>query len=88
VPTPGGDAERHWIRGGDIIFRTGHIVMVADDRPNVLNNSTNFMIMHEWGGTSATDLTMFRRKSVRSPFTWWSNALTPNHHFGKVYIWA
>lgn len=78
------DADRHWIRGGDVFCTPGHVVMVAEDTPTLSNNG--FKIMHEWGGTSQTDVANFRRKSVRSPFSWWGIGLGAGR-FGKVFLW-
>jgi hypothetical protein len=79
------DQEHHWVRGADLIAGQGHIVMVAEDLPDMIA-STDFKIMHECGGDSSSDTTQFRRKSVRSPFSWYKNSLT-GLMIGKVYIW-
>jgi hypothetical protein len=86
VPRPLNDHDRHWVRGADIIQHPGHIVMVSEDIPAMLNDATDFKIMQESGSAVAGDITQFRRKSVRSPFSWW-NATHAGFTFGKVYIW-
>ncbi len=87
VPRPLNNADEHWVRGADLIQRPGHIVMVAEDVPTMLSNATNFMIMQESGGASTADTTQFRRKSIRSPFSWWSNTHA-GFSFGKPFIWV
>jgi hypothetical protein len=86
IPRPLNDQNQHWIRGTDIIQHPGHIVMVAEDNPTMLNDAVDFKIMQECGGAKASDTSQFRRKSVRSPFTWWS-ATHAGFNFGKVFIW-
>lgn len=86
VPRPLNDADRHWMRGGDLIQRPGHIVMVAEDLPTMLGDTTDFMIMQESGSSRATDTTQFRRKSTRNPFSWWRHSHL-GFNFGKLYIW-
>jgi hypothetical protein len=86
VPKPASTATFHWVRGADIIFKKGHIVFAAEDEPNILNNNISFLIMQECGGVNSNIFTVFRRKSVRSPFSWWGSSIG-SFTFGKVFIW-
>lgn len=98
---PQADITRHWMRQGDIIYSDGpgidHIVFVAEDRLNALNNNNTFHVFNEWGsdryrlanGNQApVDQTRFLRKALRMPFHYWRRDLTPNSfHIAKIYIW-
>jgi hypothetical protein len=99
VPRPANDAQRQWIRQGDLIARTGHIVWVAENLPannnRILNNNNLFQIFQEKGsclyrlpnGAQAPlDNTRFLRKAVRTPFHYWRRTLA-GLDVGKVYIW-
>lgn len=79
------DPDRHWVRGGDIVNNGGHVVMIAEDVPNMASADT-FTIMHEYGVFTSADLTRFRRKSIRSRFRLWGTNLNA-FQFGKVHIW-
>jgi hypothetical protein len=79
------DLDHHWVGGGDLISHKGHIVMVAEDKPTMTGAHPNdFKIMHEWGGDTK-DKTQFRRKSIRSPFSWYGKI--KERQIGKIYIW-
>jgi len=81
VATANGD--RNWVRAADLVCTDGHVVMIAEDMPNLAN--PNFKIMHEWGGCRA-GYAGFTRKSIRSPFSWYLANLAAGR-FGKVFIW-
>ena len=79
VPAPA-DASKRWVRQGDVLATTGHIVWFAEERPDVSGN--NFEVFNEWGGTThklsdcVTDAplssnTTFLRKSILMPFYLW-----------------
>jgi|GEM_PF-6003419 len=87
------NARKLWIRGGDIVATSGHIVWVAggpDDTPDALNDKRDFDVYNAFGGTgtAAVQATQFVHKTIRMPFHWWSGAkLSDNAQIGRVYIW-
>ncbi|QRK05468.1 hypothetical protein JQX13_35630 [Archangium violaceum] len=95
IPHPGTDDTLNWVRQGDIIANTGHIVWCAEERPNVLNNNNTFEVFNEYGSytyqlpngvTAPLDTQRFLRKALRMPFHYWRRTLQ-GLELGKAYIW-
>jgi hypothetical protein len=93
VPYKKTDAHKLWIRGGDIVATSGHIVWVVDgpdDAPDALNDNRDFEVYNAHGGvgTAAVQATQFVHKTIRMPFNWWGVKLSgADVTIGRVYIW-
>lgn len=95
IPHPDTEAERSWVRQGDLIANAGHIVWFADERPAALTGQNTFEVFNEYGSysyqlpngvTAPIDTTRFLRKAIRMPFHYWRRTLG-GLSLGKVYIW-
>lgn len=95
VTGPQNNAQQHWMRQGDVIAGGGHIVWVAEVRPNALNNNNAFEVFNEYGNfryylpnglLAPLDSNRFLRKALRMPFHYWRRTLN-GLSIGKVYIW-
>lgn len=102
IPAPANDAQRQWVRLGDLIAGGGHIVWVAENFPNnnarILNNGNTFEVYNEYGGDryrpansnnyAPVDNTRFLRKAIRMPYHYWRGTRGFNGvRIGKVFIW-
>ena len=93
VPYSKTNPQKLWIRGGDIVSTSGHIVWVTegpDDAPDALHDNRDFEVYNAFGGLgdAAVQATKFVHKTVRMPFNWWQGAtLSGNATIGRVYIW-
>jgi hypothetical protein len=98
-PYPSGnDDKTHFMRKGDLISTTGHIVFVAEDRPAITGpDHQTFLVYNEYGMFTYHDVTgqvitptdQFVRKAQRMPFHWWGVSLTKGSvKIGKPYIWG
>jgi hypothetical protein len=84
--------QKLWIRGGDIITTSGHIVWVTDgpdDAPDALHDNRDFEVYNAYGelGSAAVQATQFVHKTIRMPFRWWGVKLSDTASIGRVYIW-
>lgn len=92
VPYNKTSAKKLWIRGGDIITTSGHIVWVVDgpdDAPDALHDNRVFEVYNAFGGLgpTAVQATQFVHKTIRMPFKWWGVKLSETASIGRVYIW-
>jgi hypothetical protein len=81
-----------WVRGGDIITTSGHIVWIVDgpdNAPDALHDNRDFEVYNAFGGLGPDDSqdTQFSHKTIRMPFLWWGVKLSAAASIGRVYIW-
>jgi hypothetical protein len=94
VDKPGTDLSTRFVRKGDVITTSAHIVFVAEDRPDT--SVETFEVLNEYGdvkywqnGAQVTPTDRFLRKSIRMPFHYWGIHLSQaTVNIGKPFIWS